>query len=199
MNGYNFTDRVRKTLQLSREEATRLNHEYVGTEHILLGILREGEGVAAAVLADLDVSLEQLRQRVETTVKPGRSPLSPRPDLPYTSHAKKVLEFAMAEARQLGQSFVGTEHLLLGLLHLGSSPAGQTLAAAGVTLEKARAVATRLRAREPSRPSAGAPDRQLSAVPLPADPTARRALVIALVALAVAIVALILALGGHVR
>jgi len=105
----------------------------------------------------------------------------------------------MAEARQLGYAFVGTEHLLLGLLHLGSSPAGQALAAAGVTLEKARASATRLRAREFSRPSIGAPDRQPSGVPLPADPTARRALVLALVALVVAIVALILALGGHAR
>src|SRR5881296_3027218 len=109
MNGYNFTDRVRKVLQMAREEAARLHHEYVGTEHILLGLIREGEGVAAAVLTNLNVEIEE-------TVKKGKAAAAAGPDLPYTSRAKKVLELAMSEARELNHSYVGTEHLLLGLL-----------------------------------------------------------------------------------
>src|SRR5213592_1942825 len=113
MNGYNFTDRVRKVLQMAREEAARLHHEYVGTEHILLGLIREGEGVAAAVLTNLNVDLEEIQQKIEETVKKGKAAAA---DLPYTSRAKKVLELAMSEARELNHSYVGTEHLLLGLL-----------------------------------------------------------------------------------
>ena len=115
MNGYNFTDRVRKVLQMAREEAARLHHEYVGTEHILLGLIREGEGVAAAVLTNLNVDLEEIQQKIEETVKKGKAPAAAGPDLPYTSRAKKVLELAMSEARELNHSYVGTEHLLLGL------------------------------------------------------------------------------------
>jgi ATP-dependent Clp protease ATP-binding subunit ClpC len=99
MNGYNFTDRVRKVLQMAREEAARLHHEYVGTEHILLGLIREGEGVAAAVLTNLNVDLEEIQQKIEETVKKGKAGTVTGPDLPYTSRAKKVLELAMAEAR----------------------------------------------------------------------------------------------------
>ena len=116
MNGYNFTDRVRKVLQMAREEAARLHHEYVGTEHILLGLIREGEGVAAAVLTNLNVDLEEIQQKIEETVKKGKASSAPGPDLPYTSRAKKVLELAMTEARELNHSYVCTEHLLLGLL-----------------------------------------------------------------------------------
>src|ERR671916_550877 len=116
MNGYNFTDRVRKVLQMAREEAARLHHEYVGTEHILLGLIREGEGVAAAVLTNLNVDLEDIQQKIEETVKKGKAAAAAGPDLPYTSRAKKVLELAMTEARELNHSYVGTEHLLLGLL-----------------------------------------------------------------------------------
>src|SRR5256884_559942 len=116
MNGYNFTDRVRKVLQMAREEAARLHHEYVGTEHILLGLIREGEGVAAAVLTNLNVDLEEIQQKIEETVKKGKAAAAAGPDLPYTSRAKKVLELAMSEARELNHSYVGTEHLLLGLL-----------------------------------------------------------------------------------
>jgi ATP-dependent Clp protease ATP-binding subunit ClpC len=84
MNGYNFTDRVRKVLQMAREEAARLHHEYVGTEHILLGLIREGEGVAAAVLTNLSVDLDEIQQRIEETVKKGKAPAPEGPDLPYT-------------------------------------------------------------------------------------------------------------------
>src|SRR5919107_269353 len=105
MNGYNFTDRVRKVLQMAREEAARLHHEYVGTEHILLGLIREGEGVAAAVLTNLNVDLEDIQQKIEETVKKGKAAAAAGPDLPYTSRAKKVLELAMTEARELNHSY----------------------------------------------------------------------------------------------
>src|SRR5436189_248331 len=127
MNGYNFTDRVRKVLQMAREEAARLHHEYVGTEHILLGLIREGEGVAAAVLTNLNVDLEEIQQKIEETVKKGKAAAAAGPDLPYTSRAKKVLELAMSEARELNHSYVGTEHLLLGLLREEKGIAAQVL------------------------------------------------------------------------
>jgi ATP-dependent Clp protease ATP-binding subunit ClpC len=144
MNGYNFTDRVRKVLQMAREEAARLHHEYVGTEHILLGLIREGEGVAAAVLTNLNVDLEEIQQKIEETVKKGKAAAAAGPDLPYTSRAKKVLELAMSEARELNHSYVGTEHLLLGLLREEKGIAAQVLTDAGVNLEQARAETLRL-------------------------------------------------------
>jgi ATP-dependent Clp protease ATP-binding subunit ClpC len=144
MNGYNFTDRVRKVLQMAREEAARLHHEYVGTEHILLGLIREGEGVAAAVLTNLNVDLDDIQQKIEETVKKGKAAAAPGPDLPYTSRAKKVLELAMTEARELNHSYVGTEHLLLGLLREEKGIAAQVLTDAGVTLEQSRAETLRL-------------------------------------------------------
>jgi ATP-dependent Clp protease ATP-binding subunit ClpC len=156
MNGYNFTDRVRKVLQMAREEAARLHHEYVGTEHILLGLIREGEGVAAAVLTNLNVDLEEIQQKIEETVKKGKSAAAAGPDLPYTSRAKKVLELAMSEARELNHSYVGTEHLLLGLLREEKGIAAQVLTDAGVNLEQARAETLRLLGSEmPSAAPAG--------------------------------------------
>jgi len=156
MNGYNFTDRVRKVLQMAREEAARLHHEYVGTEHILLGLIREGEGVAAAVLTNLNVDLEEIQQKIEETVKKGKAAAAAGPDLPYTSRAKKVLELAMSEARELNHSYVGTEHLLLGLLREEKGIAAQVLTDAGVNLEQARAETLRLLGSEmPSTPAAG--------------------------------------------
>jgi ATP-dependent Clp protease ATP-binding subunit ClpC len=144
MNGYNFTDRVRKVLQMAREEAARLHHEYVGTEHILLGLIREGEGVAAAVLTNLGVELDEIQQKIEETVKKGKAAAAAGPELPYTSRAKKVLELAMMEARELNHSYVGTEHLLLGLLREEKGIAAQVLTDAGVTLEQSRAETLRL-------------------------------------------------------
>ncbi len=144
MNGYNFTERVRKVLQMAREEAQRLHHEYVGTEHILLGLIREGEGVAAAVLQNLQVDLDEIQQKIEETVKKGKAAQTTGPDLPYTSRAKKVLELAMSEARELNHSYVGTEHLLLGLLREEKGIAAQVLTDAGVNLDAARAETLRL-------------------------------------------------------
>ncbi len=134
---YNFTDRVRKVLAMAREEAIRLQHDYVGTEHILLGLIREGEGVAAAVLTNLSVDLEQIHESVEASVRKGKATIA-LGELPYTSRAKKVLEFAMAEARDFNHSYVGTEHLLLGLLREEKGIAAQVLNSLGVTLEEAR-------------------------------------------------------------
>src|SRR5229473_65596 len=156
MNGYNFTDRVRKVLQMAREEAARLHHEYVGTEHILLGLIREGEGVAAAVLTNLNVDLEEIQQKIEETVKKGKAAAAAGPDLPYTSRAKKVLELAMSEARELNHSYVGTEHLLLGLLREEKGITAQVLTDAGVNLEQARAETLRLLGSEmPATPAGG--------------------------------------------
>ncbi len=155
MNGYNFTERVRKVLAMAREEAARLHHEYVGTEHILLGLIREGEGVAAAVLNNLSVDLEEIQQKIEDTVKKGKAAQASGPDLPYTSRAKKVLELAMGEARELNHSYVGTEHLLLGLLREEKGIAAQVLTEAGVNLEAARAETLRLLGTE--MPQGGTP------------------------------------------
>ncbi len=144
MNGYNFTERVRKVLAMAREEAARLHHEYVGTEHILLGLIREGEGVAAAVLQSLNVDLDEIQQKIEDTVKKGKAAQATGPDLPYTSRAKKVLELAMSEARELNHSYVGTEHLLLGLLREEKGIAAQVLTDSGVNLDAARTETLRL-------------------------------------------------------
>jgi len=143
MNGYNFTDRVRKVLTFSREEAVWLRHEYVGTEHLLLGLVREGEGVAATVLQNLDVELDEIHQKIMDTVKAGRAQIT-GPDLPYTSRAKKVLELAMSEARELNHSYVGTEHLLLGLLREEKGIAAQVLIASGVNFAAVRAETSRI-------------------------------------------------------
>ena len=134
---YNFTDRVRKVLAMAREEAIRLQHDYVGTEHILLGLIREGEGVAAAVLTNLSVDLDAVHEGVEESVRKGKATIA-LGELPYTSRAKKVLEFAMAEAREMNHSYVGTEHLLLGLLREEKGIAAQVLNSLGVSLEEAR-------------------------------------------------------------
>jgi ATP-dependent Clp protease ATP-binding subunit ClpC len=154
---YNFTDRVRKVLAMAREEAIRLQHDYVGTEHILLGLIREGEGVAAAVLMNLSVDLEQIHERIEESVRKGKATIA-LGELPYTSRAKKVLEYAMAEARELNHSYVGTEHLLLGLLREEKGIAAQVLNSLGVTLEDARAETLKILGSDasPSEPTSAA-------------------------------------------
>src|SRR3954463_3070621 len=166
MNGYNFTERVRKVLTMAREEAARLHHEYVGTEQILPGLVREGEGVAATVLQNLNVELEEIQQKIEETVKKGKAGQASGPDLPYTSRAKKVLELAMSEARELNHSYVGTEHLLLGLLREEKGIAAQVLTDAGVNLEAARAETLRILGTE--MPQGGAQQPSGSAAPAPA-------------------------------
>jgi ATP-dependent Clp protease ATP-binding subunit ClpC len=143
MHGYNFTERARKVLALARDEAHALNHEYVGTEHLLLGLIREGGGVASALLENLKVDTGLMRQKIEETVQRGRASVK-YPDLPYTSRAKKSIELAMAEARDLSHNYVGTEHLLLGLLREEKGVAAMVLADAGLTLPEARAEVLRL-------------------------------------------------------
>ena len=143
MNGYNFTERVRKVLQFSREEALGLNHEYVGSEHMLLGLCREGEGVAAAAIQNLHVDIGDIRNAIMEVVKRGPTSV-PGPDLPYTSRAKKVLELSMSEARDLRHSYVGTEHLLLGLIAEERGIAAQVLGSMGLTAERVRPEILRL-------------------------------------------------------
>ncbi len=139
MNGYNFTERVRKVLAMAREEAARLHHEYVGTEHILLGLVREGEGVAATALQNLGVELDDIEQKIEEMVKKAKAGQTTGPDLPYTSPAKKVLELAMAEARSLNHQYVGTEHVLLGLIREEHGAAARVITSFGITIDAARA------------------------------------------------------------
>src|SRR6266508_1714262 len=124
MNGYNFTDRVRKVLQMAREEAARLHHEYVGTEHILLGLIREGEGVAAAVLTNLNVDLEEIQQKIEETVKKGKAAAAAGPDLPYTSRAKKVLAAQVLTDAGVNLEQARAETLRLLGSEMPATPAG---------------------------------------------------------------------------
>lgn len=144
MNGYNFTERVRKVLAMAREESAHLSHEYVGTEHILLGLIDEGEGVGATVLQNLSVDLDDLKTTIEQIVKRGQARTTTGPDLPYTSRAKKVLELSMLHARELNHKYVGTEHLLLGLIAEQKGIAAQVLNDKGVTLDTAIAETLRI-------------------------------------------------------
>jgi len=143
-----FTDRARKAMGYARKEAERLNHEYIGTEHILLGLVKEGSGVAANVLDRLGVDLEKIRTEIESMVKRGSGSPSPG-HLPFTPRAKKVLDYAADEARRLDDSYVGTEHLLLGLLRENRGVAAQVLMNLGVKLEEARAEVMELLGAEP--------------------------------------------------
>ena len=145
MNGYNFTERVRKVLALAREAAARLGHDHVAAEHIMLGLLREGEGVAVAVLQHLGADLDEVARAIEDRMPPGADVSSQPADLPYTSRAKKVLELSMREARDLKHSYVGTEHLLLGMFHVDGSRVKEVLEKElHVTIEQARAETLRL-------------------------------------------------------
>ncbi len=144
VTGYNFTDRVRADLRMAREEAARLRHDTVGTEHILLGLIRDGEGVAAAVLTNLNIDIEEIWQKIEERAIKGKADRAAGPDLPYTEPAKKVLELAMTEARELNHSYIGTEHLLLGLLREKKGIAAEVLTDLGIALEQARAETLRL-------------------------------------------------------
>ena len=136
-----FSERARRVLTLAQEEAQRLNHSYIGTEHILLGLVREEEGVAAKVLVNMGVSLSKMRSAVEYVIGPGEKPGASATGL--TSRAKRVIELAIDEARQLGHSYIGTEHLLLGLLREGDGVAAGVLDSFNITLERARAEITR--------------------------------------------------------
>src|SRR5438067_5218341 len=131
-----FTERARKVLQLAQEEAQRFNHNYIGTEHLLLGLVREGEGVAAKVLGNLGVELNKVRSAVEFII--GRGDRMVVGEIGLTPRAKKVIELAVDEARRLGHHYIGTEHLLLGLVREGEGIAAGVLESLGVNLERVR-------------------------------------------------------------
>src|SRR5438094_6205733 len=132
-----FTDRARKVMQLANQEAQRFNHEYIGTEHILLGLVKEGTGVAANVLKNLDIDLRKIRLEVEKIVQAGPDMVT-MGKLPQTPRAKKVIEYSIEEARTLNHNYVGTEHLLLGLLREQEGVAAQVLMSLGLKLEDVR-------------------------------------------------------------
>ena len=131
-----FTDRARRVVVLAQEEARTLNHNYIGTEHVLLGLIHEGEGVAAKALESLGISLEAVRQQVEQIIGQGQQP--PSGHIPFTPRAKKVLELSLREALQLGHNYIGTEHILLGLIREGEGVAAQVLVKLGADLNRVR-------------------------------------------------------------
>ncbi|HEX6207452.1 MAG TPA: Clp protease N-terminal domain-containing protein, partial [Actinomycetota bacterium] len=131
-----FTDRARRVVVLAQEEARLLNHNYIGTEHILLGLIHEGEGVAAKALESLGISLEAVRQQVEDIIGQGQS--APTGHIPFTPRAKKVLELSLREALQLGHNYIGTEHILLGLIREGEGVAAKVLQKLGADLNRVR-------------------------------------------------------------
>ena len=137
-----FTERARRVLTLAQEEAHRFNHNYIGTEHILLGLVREGDGVAAKVLSNLGVELNKVRSAVEFII--GRGDRTVLGEIGLTPRAKKVIELAVDEARRLGHSYIGTEHLLLGLVREGEGIAAGVLESLGVNIERVRAETTRI-------------------------------------------------------
>src|SRR2546421_2891990 len=131
-----FTDRARRVVVLAQEEARMLNHNYIGTEHILLGLIHEGEGVAAKSLESLGISLEGVRSQVEEIIGQGQQ--APSGHIPFTPRAKKVLELSLREALQLGHNYIGTEHILLGLIREGEGVAAQVLVKLGADLNRVR-------------------------------------------------------------
>jgi ATP-dependent Clp protease ATP-binding subunit ClpA len=137
-----FTDRARRVVVLAQEEARMLNHNYIGTEHILLGLIHEGQGVAAKALEDLGISLEDARGLVEQIIGQGQA--APTGHIPFTPRAKKVLELSLREALQLGHNYIGTEHILLGLIREGEGVAAQVLLQLGAAFDRVRQVVIQL-------------------------------------------------------
>jgi ATP-dependent Clp protease ATP-binding subunit ClpC len=150
-----FTERARKVIALAREEAGRLGHDYIGTEHLLLGLIREGGGVAAAVLENLSVDLERVRLEVEKLVVIGGGTLT-LGEVPFTPRAKKVLELSVEEAQSLSHNYIGTEHLLLGLIREGEGVAAKVLESLGAKLERAREITINLLGGAGSKPGSQA-------------------------------------------
>ena len=153
-----FTDRARRVVVLAQEEARMLNHNYIGTEHILLGLIHEGEGVAAKALESLGISLEAVRQQVEEIIGQGQQ--APSGHIPFTPRAKKVLELSLREALQLGHNYIGTEHILLGLIREGDGVAAQVLVKLGADLNRVRQQVIQLlhgyQGKEPTSAASGA-------------------------------------------
>ncbi len=131
-----FTDRARRVVVLAQEEARTLNHDYIGTEHLLLGLLHEDDSIAGMVLQDCGADLGELREAIEEIIGQGSSP--PGGHIPFTPRAKKVLELSLREALQLGHHYIGTEHVLLGLIHEGQGVAAQVLVERGLDLNRLR-------------------------------------------------------------
>ena len=131
-----FTDRARRLVALAQDEARRLNHDYIGTEHILLGLIHDGGGVAATALESLGISLNAVRQQVEEIIGQGQH--APSGHIPFTARAKKVLELSLREALQIGHNYIGTEHILLGLIREGDGVAAQVLVKLGADLNRVR-------------------------------------------------------------
>jgi ATP-dependent Clp protease ATP-binding subunit ClpC len=148
-----FTDRARRTVVLAQEEARLLNHNYIGTEHILLGLVREGEGVAALTLTSMGIRLDAVRGQVEKIIGQGQA--APAGHIPFTPRAKKVLELSLREALQLGHNYIGTEHILLGLVREGEGVAAQVLQQLGADLDRVRQAVIRLLGERGQGPSGG--------------------------------------------
>jgi len=137
-----FTDRARRVVVLAQEQARMLNHNYIGTEHILLGLIHEGEGVAAQSLASMDIDLATVRENIQDIIGQGES--AAMGHIPFTPRAKKVLELSLREALQLGHNYIGTEHILLGLVAEGEGVAAQVLVKMGATLGTVRSEVLKL-------------------------------------------------------
>jgi ATP-dependent Clp protease ATP-binding subunit ClpC len=132
-----FTDRARRVVVLAQDEARGLNHNWIGTEHLLLAVIREGHGVGAKALESMQISLDAARQQVESLIGRGQNPVGDG-HIPFTPRAKKVLELSLREALQLGHNYIGTEHILLGLIREGDGVAAQVLVSLGCDLNRAR-------------------------------------------------------------
>ncbi len=152
-----FTDRARRVMALANQEALRLHHDYIGTEHILLGLVKDDLGLGAAALTSMDVTAAAVEHEIENRIRPGPDPTS-REKLPQTPPAKKVIEYAIEEARSLRHKFVGTEHLLLALLRDPETVAGQALASLGVDQNRAREVVMALLTESDERTERPAPE-----------------------------------------
>jgi ATP-dependent Clp protease ATP-binding subunit ClpC len=144
-----FTDRARRVIVLAQEEARMLNHNYIGTEHILLGLIHEGDGVAAQALDSMGISLDAVRHEVEEIIGRGQEARSGH--IPFTPRAKKVLELSLREALQLGHTYIGTEHILLGLIREGDGVAPQVLVKLGAELNRTRLVVIQVLTGRPGR------------------------------------------------
>src|SRR5580692_1040954 len=132
-----FTDRARRVVVLAQDEARGLNHNWIGTEHLLLAVIREGHGVGAKALESMQISLDAARQQVESMIGRGQNPVGDGP-IPFTPRAKKVLEQSLLESLQLGHDYIGTEHILLGLMREGDGVAAQVLVKLGADLNRVR-------------------------------------------------------------
>ena len=163
-----FTSRARAVMVLAQVESRALNHNHIGTEHILLGLIHEGEGVAAQALESLGISLEAVRQQVQETIGVGKQSRAPSGHIPFTPRAKKVLELSLREALHLGHNYIGTEHVLLGLIREGEGVAAQVLVGLGADHDRVRAEVVHLLVGREGADPAPASERRLGRLLRPA-------------------------------